>query len=118
MKSLVFYKSNSEGEDDPMLSSTIIPMMTRVEILVPTLGVRGALMSLLDLGCTQCLIRLQIVGKVGLRLRKLRQSMLFSQLDGSLTGGVPALTGLIDPVRLRAGIQEETICFIVAAGMT
>lgn len=38
--SLVFYNSESEREDDPMASGTIIPLMTWVEILVPSSGVR------------------------------------------------------------------------------
>lgn len=69
---LVFYKSDSEGKDNLMVNGTIIPMTTQVEILLPFLGVREVLTTLLDSGCTQCLISLQTVEKLGLRLRKLR----------------------------------------------
>lgn len=61
---LVFYESNSEGEDDPMVSGTIIPMTARVEIQVPSSGVRGVFMALLDSRCTQCLISLRTVQKL------------------------------------------------------
>lgn len=66
---LVFYENDSEGKDDLMVSGTIIPMTTQVEILVPSSGVMGILTALLDSGCTQCLIILQTMKKLGLRLR-------------------------------------------------
>lgn len=40
----------------PMISGPIIPMITWVEILVSSLGVRGDPMALLVSGCTQCQI--------------------------------------------------------------
>lgn len=40
-KGPVFYENNSEGKDNPIVSGTIIPMMARVEIVVPSLGARG-----------------------------------------------------------------------------
>lgn len=46
----VFYKSDSEGEDDPMVSSTIIHMTAKVEILVSSSGVGRILIALLDSG--------------------------------------------------------------------
>lgn len=74
-------------------------------------------MVLLDLGCTWCLISLQIMEELGLRLRTLKQPIGFSQLDGSLTGGAP-VTCLMKPVSLRVGTRVETTHFIVAPGMT
>lgn len=65
--SLVFYEGDSKEEDYPMVSGTIIPIITQVEILVPSSGVRGPLMALLNLGCTRCLISIQTVEKLGLR---------------------------------------------------
>lgn len=80
---LVFYESDSKREDDPMVNGIIIPMTIWVEIHVPSSGIMEVLTALLDSGCTRCLISLQTLEKLRLRLRKLR----FSQLDGSLTGG-------------------------------
>lgn len=71
-------------------------------------------MALLDLGCTWCF---RTVKKLGLRLRKLRQPMGLSQLDGSLMGGAPA-TCLMELVSFRAGTHAEAICFIVVPRMT
>lgn len=48
--SLVFYNSESKREDDPMGSGTIIPLMTWVEILVPSSGVREGPNGLAGLG--------------------------------------------------------------------
>lgn len=39
------------------------------------MGVKSILMALLDSGCTQCLISLLTVKKLGFRLRKLRRPM-------------------------------------------
>lgn len=52
-------------------------MMTRVEIVVSSLGVKGVLMALLDLVYTRCVISSQVAEKLGIRLRKLRQPMAF-----------------------------------------
>lgn len=41
----------------------------------------------------------------------------FSQLDGSITGGIPA-TCLPKPIRLREGTHVETIRFIAVSRMT
>lgn len=43
--------------------------------------------------------------------------MVFSQLDGSITGGMPA-TFLTEPVWLKAGTHIETVIFIVFPVMT
>lgn len=61
-------------------------MAAWIEIVVPFLGAKEAIMALLDSGCTHCMINTQVVEKPGLRLRKLRQPMAFSQLDRSITG--------------------------------
>lgn len=112
----VFYESDSEGEDEPMVSGTILPMTATVVILMSSSGVRGTLTALLDSGCTRCLLSPQVVEKLGMRLRKLQRPMASSQLDRLITGGVPA-TCLTEPVELKAGSHTETIRFIAAPGM-
>lgn len=52
----VMYKSDSEGEDDLMVSGLIIPMTARVKVTVASLGSKGILMALLELGCTRYLV--------------------------------------------------------------
>lgn len=42
---MVFYESDSEEEDDLMVSDTIIPMTARVEIMVPYSGMKGTIMA-------------------------------------------------------------------------
>lgn len=44
------YESNSEGEDDPRVNGIVIPMMARVEIVVPSLGARGIIDTIAGLG--------------------------------------------------------------------
>lgn len=60
----IFYKSDSKGEDDMMVSET------RVEIV----GAKRVLMVLLDSGCTHFMISPQVVEKLQMRLRKIRYS--------------------------------------------
>lgn len=111
------YESNSEGEDDPMASGLIIPMTARVKVTIISLGSKGTLIVLLDLGCTRCLVSPQVVEKLGLRLRKLKKPTAFSQLDNLLAGEMPA-TCLTEPVDLKLGTHVQTIQFIVAPAMS
>lgn len=83
----VFYKNNSEGEDDLIVSGAITPLTAQVEVLEPQTGARGVFTALLGSGCTCCTVSLQTVEKLGLRFKRLRQSMKFEQVDGLLTGG-------------------------------
>lgn len=98
------YKSDSEGEDDPIVSGPIIPMTVRIKIrikiTVASSGSNGILMTLLDSGCTKFLISPQVVEKLGMRLRKLESPMAFSHVDGSIVGGTSA-TYLTEPVELK-----------------
>lgn len=55
---LVFYESESEGQDDPMVSGAFALLTTQVEILVPHSGARQVFTALLDSGCTHCLVSL------------------------------------------------------------
>lgn len=91
-------------------------MMARVEIVVSS-GLKGVLMALFDSGCMRCVISPQVVEKLGKKLRKLRQPMAFSQLDGSIMGRVPKIC-LTEPVKLKAGAHIETIHLIVVPRMT
>lgn len=70
---LTFYESNSERENDLMVSGIINPFSAQVEVVVPHLGVKGVVKALIDSGCTRCLVSLQMVWKLGLRVKKLRQ---------------------------------------------
>lgn len=72
------------------------------------MGCKGFLTALLDSGCTQCLISLGMVEKLGMRLRELKTPTDFSQLDRTVAGGVPA-TFLIEWVELKIGTHIEDI---------
>lgn len=71
-----------------------------MKIVVPNLGVKGAVKALLASGCTQCLASLQTVWKLGLQLRKLWQPIIFEQVDGSIMGSLLA-SYLIELVCLK-----------------
>lgn len=81
---------NSEGEDDPMVSGTIIPMMARMEILVSSLGAKGSSHCPIGLRVHEVFDLPQRAERLGMRLRNLGQPMAFSQLDGSITSRVQA----------------------------
>lgn len=85
-------------------------MTVRVKVLVLST-------ALLDSGCTRCLISPQMIERLGVGLRKLKWHMAFSQLDGLITGRVPA-TCLTKLVKIKVGAHLETIQFIVVLGMT
>lgn len=57
-------------------------MTARVGIMVLSLGVRGTITALLESGYTQCVVSPQVVEKLALRLRKLRQSWRFPYWTG------------------------------------
>lgn len=59
---LTFYKSNHKREDDPMVSGTITPFLTQMEIIVPHSGAKEVVKVLIDSGCTHCLVSLQTKG--------------------------------------------------------
>lgn len=86
-----FYKSDSKGEDDPMIRSTIIPWTARLEVLVSS-GIKWTHIALLDSGCTRCL----------------RTLIASSQLNSLITGEMSA-TCLTEPVKIKAGTHTETI---------
>lgn len=80
-------ESDSGGEDDPIVSGTIIPMTIRVEVTVASSGCKGLLTALLDSGCTRCLVSTGVVEKLEVQLRELKKTIAFSQLDGTVMGG-------------------------------
>lgn len=63
---------------------------TQVEIVVPSLRARGMVKALIDSSCTRCLVSLQMVGNLGLRVWNLHQPLKFEQVDGSMIGRLPA----------------------------
>lgn len=74
-------------------------------------------MSLLDPGCTQCLVNPGVVEKLGMQLGELKRPIAFTQLAGSVARGELA-TFLTKPVEMRVGAHVETIQLIVTPGMT
>lgn len=74
----VVYESESEGEDDLMVSGPIIPMTARVKVMMASLGSKEILLALLDSGCTRFLVSPQLIEKLGMRLRKLKNPIAFS----------------------------------------
>lgn len=113
---LIFYKSDSEGEDNPMVSEPIKPLAIQMEIIASRSGAKTVVKALIDSGCTKCMASLQTVQKLGLWVRKLCQSMRFKQVDGSIMGGL--LTSyLTEPMRLRLANYKEIIQFVVTPQM-
>lgn len=70
-----------------MVSDTIIPIIARVEITVASLGCKEFLKTLLDSGCTRCLISPGMEGKLGMRLRELKTPISFPQFGGTIVRG-------------------------------
>lgn len=64
--SLVFYESDSEGENNLMVNGAIAPFTAQVEIMVPHSETRGDFNTMIDSGCTRYLVSLQTVEKLGL----------------------------------------------------
>lgn len=85
-------------------------------MLIPSSGRKVALMTLLDLGCTHCLISPTLVGKLGTHLRWIKQPITFCQLDRSIAGGVLA-TFATEPLELAMESHSQTITLIVAPDM-
>lgn len=99
-------ESDSRGENDPLISMTIILMIVRVELMVGFSEHKGIMTALLDSGCTRCLVSPGMVEKLGMCLRQLKISIAFSQLDGTLTGGSLA-TFLTEPMELKIGPHRK-----------
>lgn len=110
-------QSDSDLEDDPLVSGPIELVTLPLELLIPSLGRRVKLRALLDSGCTRCLIIPTLVGKLGVHLKNLENPITFCQLDGSVgRSGVPA-TFPTEPLELTMGSHSETLIFIVVPRM-
>lgn len=94
----------------------MIPVTIPVELEVPSLGHRESMITLLDLGCTGCLVSPNTVARLGIRLRELKVPVAFCQLDGSITEGAQ-MTFVTEPVEMKMGSHKETLSFIVVPGM-
>lgn len=57
--------SNSNFEDDPLVSGPIEPITLPLELLIPSLGKKVKLRAFQDLGCIRCLISPNLVGAWG-----------------------------------------------------
>lgn len=95
-----------------MVSDPVQPFVIRVTIRnIPTsMGLDHG--SLVDSGCTRCLIRRAVVEKLGICMKQLHHPITFEQIDGSTLGGAPA-THVIEPVRLEIEEHQEDFRFIV-----
>lgn len=82
-------------------------MTTRVEILIFSSSIKEIIMSLLDLRCTRYLVSPQMTEKLGMRLRK---PVVFFQLDGLITGRVPAKC-LTNPMNLKAHPHRDYLIY-------
>lgn len=80
---------NSDEEEDvqdPMVSNPIKPFLIPVA-LNPRTSRKSDQGALIDSGCTRCLLRCSIAEELGLRMVKMRKSIVFEQMDGSTLGG-------------------------------
>ncbi|KAM6437843.1 uncharacterized protein PHA67_000023 [Liasis olivaceus] len=66
------------------------PMRIRVHLKGVRSEAEVKVDPLLDSGCTHCLIHPVLASALGLRVRRLREPLTLSQLDGSMAGGGPA----------------------------
>lgn len=48
---MTLYESNSEGEDNPMVSEAINPLLAQVKIIMLHLGAKGVVKVIIDSGC-------------------------------------------------------------------
>lgn len=107
---------DSDYNDNLLVSRPITPITMPIELLIPSLEKKVALKSLLDSGCTKCLISPNLVGKLWVCLRRLKNPISFCQLGGSVAGGIPA-TFTTEPMDLTMGHHSKTLTFIVVPGM-
>lgn len=64
------YDSEDEGKDDQMVSEAICLFAIPMKIIVPKYGAQVEVDTLIDSGCTRCLISWQTVLKLGIRAKK------------------------------------------------
>lgn len=78
---------SDEDVQDPMVSNPIHPFIIPITLRHAGTGNESSHGSLIDSGCTRCLIRCSIVEVLGVRIVKLRKPITFEQMDGSILGG-------------------------------
>lgn len=71
-------KSDSSRNDEPLVNGNMKLMIVKVELMVASLGKKGILTTLLDSGCTQCLVSPNLVERLGIRLYELKVSIVFT----------------------------------------
>lgn len=98
-----------------MVSEVIWPFTIPAKIMAPKSRIQGNVEALIDSGCTSCLISLQTVLKLGIRVNPLTYKI--SASHKSLIGGAPT-TLLTEPVMLEIGRHWEIIRFVVAPKIT
>lgn len=81
----VLGESETDSNNDPLVNQHVIPVSIPVELVVPSLGTQRRMLALLDLSCTKCVVSLEVVEKLGLRLKQLKVPITFCQLNR--TGG-------------------------------
>lgn len=87
-------EGDSGGDDNLQESGPVILMVAQVELLVAFSGHKGTMTTLLDSGCTRCLVSPSIVEKLGMCLRT---PIAFFQLDGTQVGAA-STTFVTEPV--------------------
>lgn len=107
---------HDEGEDNPMVWEAIHPFAILSRIVAPKTGAQREVDTIIDTGCTRCLIKLPTVLKMGIRTKTMTQPIRFEQVDGSLMGGGSS-TLLTEPVKLEMGQHRELIRFVVSPKM-
>ncbi|KAM6443609.1 uncharacterized protein PHA67_021891 [Liasis olivaceus] len=88
------------------------PMKIRVHLKGVRSEAEAKVDALLDSGCTHCLIHPVLASALGLRVRRLREPLTLSQLDGSTAGGGPAQYHT-EPVVLTVGTSWEELGLVV-----
>lgn len=70
-------QSDSRRDNNQLINHTIIPVTIQVELKVVSSGCKGILATILDSGCTRCLVNPGIVEKLGVHLRELKPPIAF-----------------------------------------
>lgn len=108
--------SSGDSKDDPMVSEAIWPFTIKSGIVVPRTVAQGDIEAIIDTRCTQCLISLPTVQKLGITTMPLVCLICFEHVDGTLIGGASA-TLVTELVRLEIGHHWELSRFVVAPKM-
>lgn len=67
-------ESDSDYDNVLLITRPVNPVTVLIKLMVHSLGHKGNLVALLDLGCTRCLVNPAVIEKLGMRLRQLKSA--------------------------------------------